>query len=297
MKKRISRRDWQRLSAYIDEQLTPNQQKRIEARLEIEPALQSTLDDVHLMKLNLGALPKLPAPRNFTLTPEMAAKAGQKRRAVRLYSALRLASAISSLLFVLVFLGDVFSFGSVGFTPASQDLALPAAERSAGDIQDIENLELPVMEVDADVAVGTNAEDLDAGAEATQAAEPSSVGAVTDAEVAQDTDAEAQEMSADAEKIDAEESDAEESEALEQEGLAEAESIEMEDDEIKADPSATEGETVPPAELADQFASDTDIPQADTASLHLATFLEIILLLIAIITGLMAFSLRRRGRS
>lgn len=138
MKTQISRRDWQRLSAYIDGQITSSEQDRLEARLENEPALQVALDDLRAMKQKLGELPKLRAPRNFTLTPEMVIQ----RRYMRRYNSLRLASAVAGILLVLVFVGDNVRYDNAALPPA------PEAQRL------VDEFEMPAEEPDATAAAG-----------------------------------------------------------------------------------------------------------------------------------------------
>ena len=72
MKTKLSTRDRQALSAYLDGQLAPRQRRRLEERLQQEPALQDALDGLRHTRSILRSQPKLRAPRNFTLTPEMA---------------------------------------------------------------------------------------------------------------------------------------------------------------------------------------------------------------------------------
>jgi len=71
MKTKISRRDWQRLSAYVDGKLTVRERSSLEQRLQADVALRSALADLRTLRTALGSLPSVPAPRNFTLTPEM----------------------------------------------------------------------------------------------------------------------------------------------------------------------------------------------------------------------------------
>lgn len=141
MKNHISRRDWQRLSAYVDGQLPKNQQARLRQRLSEEPALQLALDDLRLMRSGLRELPKMRAPRNFSLTPEMI---GQRKRSARIYTSFRLASVLSSLLFILVMFGDIFTLGYSG-----QQLSVPVAESvaPAAPIEEKELEEAPESEM------------------------------------------------------------------------------------------------------------------------------------------------------
>ncbi len=68
---RISPEDLMALSAYLDGALDPPERSSLERRLATEPLLRAELnslrDTVNLVK----SLPRLKAPRNFTLTPAM----------------------------------------------------------------------------------------------------------------------------------------------------------------------------------------------------------------------------------
>ncbi|MEA3351738.1 MAG: zf-HC2 domain-containing protein, partial [Chloroflexota bacterium] len=109
MMEQISRRDWERLSAYLDGQLSPKEQARLKARLSTDAALQSGWDDLRRTREALRSMPRLRAPRNFTLRPEMVAQ--PKRKPSLWYPAFRLASVMVSLLFVLVVVGDLLGLG------------------------------------------------------------------------------------------------------------------------------------------------------------------------------------------
>jgi hypothetical protein len=106
MKKRLSPKDFKVLSAYLDGQLTPRESDRLEARLAEEKGLKETLIELRRTRQLLRAVPRLRAPRNFTLTPEMVGK--RQPSGARLYPAFRLASAVATLLFVAVVVGDLF---------------------------------------------------------------------------------------------------------------------------------------------------------------------------------------------
>ncbi len=71
MTKQISRRDWERLSAYLDHQLTDKENAGLAGRLGSDKALQAALTELQMTRYALSQLPHLQAPRNFTLTSEM----------------------------------------------------------------------------------------------------------------------------------------------------------------------------------------------------------------------------------
>ena len=72
MTKNISMREWEALSAYLDGQLPAKERTRLETQLNQAPELRSALEDLRRTRSVLRSQPKVRAPRNFTLTPEMA---------------------------------------------------------------------------------------------------------------------------------------------------------------------------------------------------------------------------------
>jgi len=115
-------KDWENLSAYLDEQLSSRQHARLAARLQREPKLQAALDELRQTRAILRSAPKFRAPRNFMVTPEMAGQHPGSR--IRWYPAFQFASALASLLFILVVAGDLFSFGRLASAPAGE-MAVP----------------------------------------------------------------------------------------------------------------------------------------------------------------------------
>jgi hypothetical protein len=106
MKNNLSSRDWELLSSYIDGQLSNGKRVQLEARLQVNPDLRAALDDLTRTRAMLRSLPRVKAPRSFKLTPEMV---GQ-RETRRLYPFFQLASALSSVMLVLVLLTDFLGF-------------------------------------------------------------------------------------------------------------------------------------------------------------------------------------------
>ncbi len=233
MKTQLSQRDWQRLSAYIDGQLPPQKQARLAARLEREPALQAALEDLRVMKQKLGELPKMRAPRNFTLTPEMVS---ERHRRVRSFNFMRLASALASLLLVLVFIGDNLSYGNLAMAPA------PAMERSMDDAEVFAEMAEPEEEAAPMELYADEVDQAEAG-EGLNAAESDKVG--EDMVGATEKQAESEEMA------------------------------------LEENRETTEGVVA-------------DIPQREPVSIRPVIILEVLLVLSAVITGLLAFRLRRR---
>lgn len=109
MTNKISTREWEALSAYLDKQLSARERSRLEAKLRESSELRQALQELQRVRTFLRSQPKMRAPRNFTLTPEMV---GMRRRPVqrsRAYPVFRLASVLATILFVLVLVGDFIS--------------------------------------------------------------------------------------------------------------------------------------------------------------------------------------------
>jgi len=112
VKNELSHHDWQALSAYLDHQLNSKDQARLEQRLATDADLKDALDDLHRIRSLLRSQPILRAPRNFTLTPQMA---GLPRRTPA-YPALRLVAALASVMLVVLIVGDLLGQSA---TPAA----------------------------------------------------------------------------------------------------------------------------------------------------------------------------------
>lgn len=95
--------DFDRLSAYLDNQLSPAEKAGLEARLEHEPELRVALDDLRMAVRALRSLPTVKPPRNFTLSPDRA-RAIVRPRGV--FPALRLATALAAFAFAIAVVGD-----------------------------------------------------------------------------------------------------------------------------------------------------------------------------------------------
>ncbi len=107
MKAKNSPRDIELLSAYLDQQLDSGKRARLEARMRAEPELRSAIDDLRRTRALLRSLPRLKAPRNFMLTPQMVGRVqARESSARRIYPVFQFASALASLLLVVVLLGD-----------------------------------------------------------------------------------------------------------------------------------------------------------------------------------------------
>ncbi len=122
MNKRLPPRDVETLSAYLDGELTRAETARLEARLASDPSLRVALDALRRTRAVLRHTPQHRAPRNFTLTPRQVAA---NPPMPRLYSFLRLASALATVLFFLTFAARFVL--PVATAPRAAPMAAPLA--------------------------------------------------------------------------------------------------------------------------------------------------------------------------
>jgi hypothetical protein len=122
MMREMTNREWEALSAYLDNELAPKERSSLEAQLKQDHDLRIALQELRRTRIVLRSQPKMRAPRNFTLTPEMAGIRTQSRPASRAYPFFRLASALATIALVLVLVGDFFT---------AKPAALPVSRSSA----------------------------------------------------------------------------------------------------------------------------------------------------------------------
>ena len=94
---RLSARDIERLSAYLDGRLTAADAARLEERLEREASWREALEELRWTVASLRSLPSVKVPRSFALTPDLVG-----RRNPRWYPTLQLGTALAGLAFVVV---------------------------------------------------------------------------------------------------------------------------------------------------------------------------------------------------
>ena len=106
MKEKLSQRDWESISAYLDGQLSPRELARFNDRLASNAHLNRALTEMLQTRTLLRQAPHLRAPRDYRLTPQMA---GQQKRYLRFTPALGWVSAVASFLLIFVLFGDSLS--------------------------------------------------------------------------------------------------------------------------------------------------------------------------------------------
>jgi hypothetical protein len=121
MKNQITSRDYELLSAYLDNQLDTRERARLESRLKLEPELRRELHELDETRLLMHSLPRLRAPRNYFISAETIARPVGIRQPLRLAPAYGIVSAIATILLVLVIFGDklLSSTSPVSLAPAS----------------------------------------------------------------------------------------------------------------------------------------------------------------------------------
>ncbi len=131
MTDRISTRDWDDLSAYLDGQLNTKEQTRVETRLRQDADFRSALEELRRTRAVVHSLPKLRAPCNFLLTPEMVGQKAITRQARPSFPILRFASVIASVLLFLTLFGDWYTSRipalQLSATQAELNVAAPKA--------------------------------------------------------------------------------------------------------------------------------------------------------------------------
>jgi len=114
-------RDVERLSAYLDGELSQAERARLESRLARDAGLSATLDELRATRALLRRTPRRRAPRSFTLTPKMA---GLRPPLPRSVPVLRFASVLATLLLFATFAGNLLGPIAMGVqAPAPQEMA------------------------------------------------------------------------------------------------------------------------------------------------------------------------------
>ncbi len=121
MNNELSPRQWQLLSAYLDDQLTAKEKRRVDELLQQNPEARRALDSLRQTRAALRAMPMHKAPRNFTLS----AKPAQIPSVPTFTAVLRYSSALAATLLVVVL---VLDFIGIASPPAVNRLAADQAQ-------------------------------------------------------------------------------------------------------------------------------------------------------------------------
>ena len=113
------------ISAYLDKQVSAEEKDFFERHIASCADCRAQLEATRSMVAALQAMPAMKAPRSFVLPREMAKPA--RRSFLSLYPALRLATVIAAMAFVVLFAGDLLISRTHGAgTPPAIPAAAPA---------------------------------------------------------------------------------------------------------------------------------------------------------------------------
>lgn len=104
------------LSAYLDHELNEAEEAQLRSRLAQDASLREALEDMRLTRYTLQHTPNVRRQRSFVLSPEMVR---QQKSAWRAFSFSRTIAVAASVLFALVFGGQVLFGGSAGMLSAA----------------------------------------------------------------------------------------------------------------------------------------------------------------------------------
>jgi len=116
--------DFELLSAYLDDQLSPKDRAQIESRLKTDSKLQRTLADLRAIQTQLRALPTVKPPRSFTLKPESI----RSRSTFNWVPILNGSTAVAAILFAAVISLDLFRAPLSARVEFSAPMQAPAPE-------------------------------------------------------------------------------------------------------------------------------------------------------------------------
>lgn len=124
----------EKLSAYLDNALTPAERQRLESEMNRDPALRARLEQMRLLKLQMRAMPRRRVPRSFALDPALYGRP-KAQPLMQLYPVLRGATALTAFLLIFVVALGAFQgqFAGGEAAPATEISVLSetAAEEAA----------------------------------------------------------------------------------------------------------------------------------------------------------------------
>ena len=123
---RIARSDLERLSAFLDGELSPGEAEQLEARLVTDQRLSGALAALRATADVVGSLPEVRPPRSFALTQDMV-------RPRRTYPILQFSTAAAALGFVLVVGADLLFSGAANFSIGDSSEEIPVAADQLAD--------------------------------------------------------------------------------------------------------------------------------------------------------------------
>lgn len=124
MKAPLSSKDYEVLSACLDDQLGPADKMQLEAKLKADSDMRLAFEELTATRTLLRKAKQYRAPRNFTLSPEMARKHRRQSFFVRLPT-YRFSMALSALSLLVVLVLEITNLMPMGAAP--QYALAPAA--------------------------------------------------------------------------------------------------------------------------------------------------------------------------
>lgn len=207
------------LNAYLDGELHGTAREQFEADLAADPALRAEVAQLRAIKEQIGQLPRVRAPRNYTLDPAVYG-APASTPGFNLYPAMRLATVLTAFFLVLA-LGLEFIPGQLGGTAENAADTVALSEPAEAEVMEefaVEEMEAP-REVSGELAPETarTMSEEDAAEEAAAGAELSGTSVITRTEVITEAPAALALPAPDAEEVEqaAEETMAQEAAPLE----------------------------------------------------------------------------------
>lgn len=134
----------EQLNAYLDGELRGPAREQFEAQLAADPALRAEAAQLRAIKEQVGQLPRLRAPRNYTLDP-VRYGAPAPARGLALYPALRVATVLTAFFFMLAFgLDFVARPQQPAMAPAEDSIALFEAAEEEVAVERVEAPQEPI---------------------------------------------------------------------------------------------------------------------------------------------------------
>ncbi len=109
MNDQVSARDLERISTYLDNELSPKEKASFEIRIKEEPVLSNALAKTQATRALLRRSPQRRIPRSFTVRNDMIS--ASRNSGFANWLPLNLVSAAATFLLILVFAGDIWAHG------------------------------------------------------------------------------------------------------------------------------------------------------------------------------------------
>lgn len=156
----LSDTDYELLSAYIDGALSDSERSALEARLQDDLALQYELTALRQTVALINQLPKMIAPRDFTLTPEMVGiRLVDKPRRPLIFPTLQVVSAVAAMVMIVFSVGLFLTTnGDSNKSASDNSVALQSEPLTSTDESEVafaNTGELSTEERLTQVAIGT----------------------------------------------------------------------------------------------------------------------------------------------